>query len=59
MPEEEAFAVLVCLMQDFAMRDMYKPDMFYLGLCVYQFECMVQVCHLYQIYLFDKKNIFI
>ena len=42
MPEEEAFAVLVSIMQDFTMRDMYKPDMFYLGLCIYQFECMIQ-----------------
>lgn len=43
MPEEEAFAVFVSLMQDYTMRDMYKPDMFYLGLCIYQLECMVQV----------------
>ena len=43
MPEEEAFAVLVSIMQDYKMRDMYKPDMFYLGLCVYQLECLIQV----------------
>lgn len=60
MPEEEAFAVLVSLMQDFSMRDMYKPDMFYLGLCIYQLECMVQVCVNYclferNIYLFAKE----
>ncbi|CAF1398107.1 unnamed protein product [Adineta ricciae] len=42
MPEEEAFAVLVSIMQDYKMRDMYKPDMFYLGLCVYQLECLIQ-----------------
>ncbi|UJR14631.1 hypothetical protein I4U23_001625 [Adineta vaga] len=42
MPEEEAFAVLVSVMQDFTMRDMYKPDMFYLGLCIFQFEAMIQ-----------------
>ncbi|CAF3543864.1 unnamed protein product [Adineta steineri] len=42
MPEEEAFAVLVSIMQDYTMRDMYKPDMFYLGLCIYQLECMIQ-----------------
>ncbi|CAF2893292.1 unnamed protein product [Rotaria sp. Silwood2] len=42
MPEEEAFAVLVSIMQDFSMRDMYKPDMFCLGLCMYQLECMIQ-----------------
>lgn len=43
MPEEEAFAVLVSIMQDYQMRLMYKPDMFYLGLCIYQLECLVQV----------------
>ncbi len=58
MPEEEAFAVLVSLMQDFTMRDMYKPDMFYLGLCIYQLECMVQVCLIY-IYLKINKKIFL
>ena len=44
MLEDEAFAVLVTIMQEFSMRDMYKPDMFYLGLCIYQLESMVQVC---------------
>ncbi|CAF3535619.1 unnamed protein product [Rotaria sordida] len=42
MPEEEAFAVLVSIMQDYTMREMYKPDMYHLGLCMYQFECMIQ-----------------
>jgi hypothetical protein len=43
MPEEEAFAVLVKLMQDYKMRDMYKPTMAELGLCMYQLENLVQV----------------
>jgi hypothetical protein len=42
MPEEEAFAVLVSIMQDYTMREMYKPDMCYLGLCIYQLECLIQ-----------------
>ncbi|GAB6024976.1 hypothetical protein CHUAL_010070 [Chamberlinius hualienensis] len=42
MPEEEAFAVLVKLMQDYKMREMFKPSMAELGLCIYQLECMVQ-----------------
>ncbi|CAF3744061.1 unnamed protein product [Rotaria sp. Silwood1] len=42
MPEEEAFAVLVSIMQDYSMREMYKPDMYYLGLCMYQLECLIQ-----------------
>ena len=43
MPEEEAFAVLVSIMQDYTMREIYKPDMFHLGLRIYQFESMLQV----------------
>jgi hypothetical protein len=59
MPEEEAFAVLVSIMQDFTMRDMYKPDMFYLGLCIYQLECMIQVCHKYLLLNRNFYQIFI
>ena len=43
MPEEEAFAVLVKLMQEYRMRDMFKPTMAELGLCMYQLENLVQV----------------
>ncbi|KAL1116980.1 hypothetical protein AAG570_004308 [Ranatra chinensis] len=42
MPEEEAFAVLVKLMKDYRMRDMFKPTMAELGLCMYQLENLVQ-----------------
>lgn len=42
MPEEEAFAVLVKLMQEYRMRDMFKPTMAELGLCMYQLENLVQ-----------------
>lgn len=44
MPEEEAFAVFVKLMKDYRMRDMFKPTMAELGLCMYQLENLVQVC---------------
>lgn len=44
MPEEEAFAVFVKIMQDYKMRDMFKPTMAELGLCMYQLENLVQVC---------------
>lgn len=57
MPEEEAFAVLVSIMQDYTMRELYKPDMFYLGLCLYQFECLIQVDKLKCVYLFDETKI--
>ncbi|XP_045530777.1 ecotropic viral integration site 5 ortholog isoform X1 [Pieris brassicae] len=42
MPEEEAFAVLVKIMQQHKMRDMFKPSMAELGLCMYQLENLLQ-----------------
>ncbi|XP_016398520.1 EVI5-like protein isoform X2 [Sinocyclocheilus rhinocerous] len=42
MPEEEAFSVFVKLMQDYRLRELFKPSMAELGLCMYQFECMIQ-----------------
>lgn len=42
MPEEEAFCVLVKLMQEYRMREMFKPSMAELGLCMYQLEMLVQ-----------------
>ncbi|XP_051752357.1 ecotropic viral integration site 5 protein homolog isoform X2 [Ctenopharyngodon idella] len=42
MPEEEAFCVFVKLMQDYRLRELFKPSMAELGLCMYQFECMIQ-----------------
>ena len=44
MPEEDAFAILVRMMQDYRLREMYKPTMAELGLCIYQLESIVQVC---------------
>lgn len=43
MPEEEAFCVFVKLMQEYRLRELFKPSMAELGLCMYQFECMIQV----------------
>merc|ERR1719400_177200 len=42
MPEEETFAVLVKMMQEYRMREMFKPSMAELGLCMYQLEVLVQ-----------------
>ncbi|XP_068446197.1 ecotropic viral integration site 5 protein homolog isoform X1 [Clinocottus analis] len=42
MPEEEAFCVFVKLMQDYRLRELFKPTMAELGLCMYQFEYMIQ-----------------
>uniref|UniRef100_A0AAR5PP63 Rab-GAP TBC domain-containing protein n=1 Tax=Dendroctonus ponderosae TaxID=77166 RepID=A0AAR5PP63_DENPD len=41
MPEEETFAVLVKIMQDYRMRDMFKPSMAELGVCMFQLESLV------------------
>lgn len=43
MPEEEVFCVLVKLMQDYRLRELFKPSMAELGVCMFQFECLVQV----------------
>jgi len=42
MSEEDAFAVVVRLMEDYRLREMYKPTMAELGLCIYQLECLVE-----------------
>ena len=46
MPEEEAFCVFVRLMQEYRLRELFKPSMAELGLCIYQFEYMLQVSRL-------------
>ncbi|KAM9491513.1 EVI5-like protein isoform 1-T1 [Salvelinus alpinus] len=47
MPEEEAFCVFVRLMQEYRLRELFKPTMDELGLCIYQFEYLLQVNKLY------------
>ncbi|XP_078285569.1 EVI5-like protein isoform X3 [Rhinoraja longicauda] len=42
MPEEEAFCVFVRLMQEYRLRELFKPSMAELGLCIYQFEYLMQ-----------------
>ncbi|XP_021367677.1 ecotropic viral integration site 5 ortholog-like isoform X1 [Mizuhopecten yessoensis] len=42
MPEEETFAVLVQLMQDYRLRELFKPSMAELGLCMYKLEWLIQ-----------------
>lgn len=41
MPEEEAFAVLVQLMQRFQLRELFKPSMQELGLSMHQLDSLV------------------
>ena len=43
MPEEEAFVVLVQMMNGLNLRELFKPNMTELGLCIYQLECLIQV----------------
>ncbi|XP_072255838.1 EVI5-like protein isoform X2 [Pyxicephalus adspersus] len=42
MPEEEAFCVFVRLMQEYRLRELFKPSMAELGLCIYQLEYLLQ-----------------
>lgn len=42
LSEEDSFTILCKIMQDYRMREIYKPTMADLGLCIYQLECLVQ-----------------
>ena len=42
MPEEDSFTVLVKIMADYRMREMFKPSMAELGLCMFQLDALVQ-----------------
>merc|ERR1719232_1629885 len=42
MPEEETFSVLVMMMSKYRMRDMFKPSMTELGLCIYQLDTLIE-----------------
>ncbi|KAF6108627.1 ecotropic viral integration site 5 [Phyllostomus discolor] len=57
MPEEEAFCVFVKLMQDYRLRELFKPSMAELGLCMYQFECMIQE-HLPELFIHFQSQSF-
>ncbi|XP_072276898.1 ecotropic viral integration site 5 protein homolog [Pyxicephalus adspersus] len=57
MPEEEAFCVFVKLMQDYRLRELFKPSMAELGLCMYQFECMIQVSMVADHYLYGVSKL--
>lgn len=51
MPEEESFAVFVKLMEYYRLRELYKPTMTELGLCMFQLEClgkkMLKIHHIF------------
>ena len=51
MPEEEAFSVLVMIMTQphYRMREMFKPSMKELGLCIYQLDILIET-HLPDLY---------
>jgi len=57
MPEEESFAVIIKIMQDYRMREMFKPSMAELGLCMYQLDTLVQE-HIPDLYVhFQSQSI--
>ena len=43
MPEEEAFSVLVSIMYDYGLRDLYKANFENLSKCLFQLTCMLRV----------------
>lgn len=45
MPEEEAFCALVQILQENNIRDMYKPSMSLLSICLYQLDRMIEEDH--------------
>ena len=56
MPEEDSFAVLVKIMQDYRMREMFKPSMAELGLCMYQLDTLVQE-HIPDLYVHFQSQV--
>ncbi|KAG9511419.1 Ecotropic viral integration site 5 ortholog-like, partial [Fragariocoptes setiger] len=42
LSEEDTFVMLCKIMKEYKMREIYKPTMADLGLCIYQLECLVQ-----------------
>ena len=42
MPEEETFSVVIQMMVDYRMRELFKPSMAELGICMYQLEYLIQ-----------------
>ena len=58
MPEEDAFCVFVKLMQDYRMREIFKPTMAELGLCIFQLESMLQVHHMTMLTLYVMSAFF-
>lgn len=45
MPEEEAFSVLVAIMFDYGLRDLYKANFENLSLRLFQLTCMIRVSY--------------
>ena len=45
IPEEEAFCVLIQILQENRIRDMYKPSMSLLSICNYQLDKMIEESH--------------
>jgi hypothetical protein len=43
IPEEEAFSIFVQIMQVYELREIYKPNMYHLGLCMFQLDTLMQV----------------
>lgn len=57
LSEEESFLVLCKIMHEYRMREIYKPTMAELGLCIYQLECLIQE-QLPELYVHFQNNKF-
>jgi hypothetical protein len=42
MPEEDAFCVFVKMLENYKLREVYKPLMAELGVCLYQLEKLIE-----------------
>ena len=47
MPEEDAFCVFVKMLENYKLREVYKPLMAELGVCLYQLEKLIEVWCVY------------
>lgn len=56
IPEEEAFAIFVQIMQQYNLREIYKPNMYYLGLCMFQLDSLLQVRNEYIQFVIICRN---
>jgi hypothetical protein len=53
MPEEEAYQVLVAIMYDFGLRELYKQNFENLQLRLFQLACMIRVSDVHKQFILN------